>query len=412
MKSDPPKPDGEALGKDLTAQESIPEVGIERAVELMRSGRLFRYLETGGTADDVVMLEQDFATAMDRKYCVAMNSCGSTLFVALKCAGVIPGSRVLMNTFTLAPVPGAIDHAYGEPVLVDMTESYCIDLDDLVRKARSSESKLLLLSHMRGHIADMEQVASICGEFGLTLIEDCAHTMGASWADRPTGTFGAIGCFSAQSYKHLNSGEGGLLVTDDEDIAAKAILYSGSYMLYEQHLARPSREVFERWKGMVPNCSLRMSSLAAAVLRPQISLLADRVRRWNERYHWLENALRAVRAIQVPVREAKEQFVGSSLQFSIPSLQSAAIWTFLRRCQDRGVHLKWFGDPEPVGFTSVAHHWKYIRDAYETPNADRILKTTFDMRVPLSLDRKDCDLIVRIIRDALEHAIAAPATTD
>lgn len=410
MERDLRKPAGEALAKDLTAQESIPEAGIERAVELMRSGRLFRYPETGGTADDVAMLEQDFAKALGRKYCVAMNSCGSTLFVALKCAGVGPGSRVLMNSFTLAPVPGAIDNACGEPVLVDMTENYGIDLDDLARKARSSASKLLLLSHMRGHIADMEQVASLCGELGLTLIEDCAHTMGASWDGRPTGTFGAIGCFSTQSYKHLNSGEGGLLVTDDADIAAKAILYSGSYMLYEQHLARPPSEVFDRWKGMIPNCSLRMSSIAAAVLRPQIPLLAQRVRRWNERYSWLEGALRAIRDLQVPVRETREQFVGSSLQFSIPRLGSAAIRTFLKRCQDRGVHLKWFGNPEPVGFTSVARHWKYVRDDNQTPNADTILKTTFDMRVPLVLDRNDCDLIVRIVEEALEHALAAQTT--
>ncbi len=109
--------------------------------------------------------------------------------------------------------------------------------------------------------------------------------MGAGWAGKATGTWGRAGCFSLQSYKHANGGEGGLLVTDDEDVAAQAILFSGSYMLYRSHLARPADEVFERWKYVTPNFSLRMSNLAAAVARPQLgAMLKDRCGRWNERY--------------------------------------------------------------------------------------------------------------------------------
>ena len=81
---------------------------------------------------------------------------------------------------------------------------------------------MLLLSHMRGHVADMGRVVDLGARHGLALVEDCAHTMGAGWDGWPTGTFGAVGCFSLQSYKHANAGEGGLLVTDDDDIAARA----------------------------------------------------------------------------------------------------------------------------------------------------------------------------------------------
>ena len=75
----------------------------------------------------------------------------------------------------------------------------------------------------------------ICDDYGVRLIEDCAHSLGASWDTRQTGTFGEVACFSTQGYKHLNSGEGGFLVTDDDTVAARAILASGSYMLYGQH---------------------------------------------------------------------------------------------------------------------------------------------------------------------------------
>ena len=120
-----------------------------------------------------------------------------------------------------------------------------------------------------------------CGEL---VIEDCAHTMGASWSGRPTGTFGDVACFSTQTFKHINSGEGGLLVTDNEDFAARAMLRSGSYMLYSQHGARPGLEVFDRHRLTTPNCSMRMSNLVAAILRPQLPLIEERNNRWRAIY--------------------------------------------------------------------------------------------------------------------------------
>ncbi len=94
------------LTRDLTEPEPIPEAGIARAVELMRSGRLFRYGEMGADQLDVSLLEQEFAAFVGRKYCVAVNSGGGALFLALKVLGVAPGDPVLVNGFTLAPVPG------------------------------------------------------------------------------------------------------------------------------------------------------------------------------------------------------------------------------------------------------------------------------------------------------------------
>ena len=157
------------------------------------------------------------------------------------------------------------DSAGAEPVFVGITSSYHIDFEDLKRAAEASGSKWLLLSHMRGNICDMDQLMVLCDELGLTLIEDCAHTMGAHWDGKPSGTFGTAACFSTQSFKHANSGEGGLLITSDEDLAARAILLSGAYMLYEQHGARPDTAVLDRHRFDVPNFSMRMSGLAAAL---------------------------------------------------------------------------------------------------------------------------------------------------
>lgn len=393
------------LELDLTQQEPIPPTGVDAALALMASGKLHRYGEVGTKPSEVSSLEAEFAAEIGTRYCVALNSCGGAMFVALKASGVRSGDAVLSNCFTLAPVPGAIAHADARPVLVDVRDDYTIDVDDLDRKAAASGAKTLLLSHMRGHIGDMEVITEVCRRHGVQLIEDCAHTMGAAWNGRPTGTWGRAGCFSLQSYKHANAGEGGLLVTDDEDVAAQAILYSGSYMLYRSHLARPDDAVFERWKYVTPNFSLRMSNLAAAIARPQLgSVLKERCARWNERYRWLEEALQVTPHLWVPPRPPKEQFVASSFQFSLVDMSRDERRRFIEAAAARGLHIKWFGADEPVGFTSVWTHWRYFGKPQPIPNAEKVLAGLCDLRLPLMLTQDNCMAIAGVIRQGVAEA--------
>ncbi len=392
---------------DLTWQEAVPQAGVQAALALMDSGKMHRYGETGAKPGEAAALEAQFAAELGLPYCVAMNSCGSTMFAALRCSGVRPGDKVLSNCFTLAPVPGAIAHAGAVPVLVDVTEDLLIDLDDLRRKAVASGATTLLLSHMRGHICDMDAVTAICRELGIALIEDCAHTMGASWNGKATGTWGVAGCFSLQSYKHANSGEGGLLVTADADLAAQAVLLSGSYMLYASHLARPGPEVFERWKYHTPNFSLRMSNLPAALARAQLGeVLQERCQRWNQRYGWLAGALEGTRHLRLPQRPAKEQFVGSSIQFLLRDMTRTQMQSVIAACAEHGVHIKWFGADEPVGFTSVWTHWRYFGTSQDLPQAQSVLGALCDLRLPLSLTQADCLAIAHTIRAAVKSVLS------
>jgi dTDP-4-amino-4,6-dideoxygalactose transaminase len=397
--------DGLWFGKDLSTPEPIPEAAIEQAVALMRSGRLHRYGEQGSGYPEPSLLEQDYAAYVGSKYCIALSSCGAAMFIALKAVGVKPGDKVLTSTFTLAPVPGAIAHAAAEAILVDTSADYMTDLVDLERKAATSGAKVFLLSHMRGHIADLSAIRAICDKHGVTIIEDCAHTMGAKWDGQHTGTWGKVGCYSAQTYKHINSGEGGLLVTNDDDVAAQAILMSGCYMMYDQHLLKPGPEVFERWKYVTPNFSMRMSNLAASLLRPQIGQLADRGRRWNHIYAALERELVTSDFISVPIRDSREEFIASSIQFSL-HLKPLQIERFLKECALRGLYIKWFGTPKPIAFTSNYEHWHYLADKPDIPSSKAILDQLLDLRTPLSLTDEDCVLIGKIVSKAALLAAA------
>ena len=390
------------LDVDLSDPGALPDEAIEQAVALMKSGRLHRYGEYSETEPHAALFEKEFAEYVGSRYAIGVNSGGCALFLGLKIAGVEPGDTVLVNAFNLAPVPGAIKHAGGEALLVEIDDDHRINLDDLERKAQQSQARVLLLTHMRGHIADMGKIVKLCDQNGLTLIEDCAHTMGAKWNGRFTGRFGAVGCFSTQTFKHINSGEGGIIVTDDEDMAAKAILYSGSYMLYGQHQSTPSARVFDKWKKQIPNFSMRMSNLVACVLRPQLREMTARGVKWNQIYRWLEQGLNRIDGVEVPHREQHEAFVASSIQFHVNGLDKAQLQTLADRCTQRGVAIKWFGRAEPVGYTSQYHHWQYLQPQ-ALPDTSEILATTCDMRIPLSLNRTQCDTVARIIEQEISN---------
>ncbi len=147
--------------KEFTRQEPIPEAGIKRALELMKSGRLHRYNTAAGEISEVSLLEREYADYVGARYCLGVSSCGSSIYVALKSVGVVSGDKILYNAFTLAPVPGAIENAGAVPVFVEITKDYLTDLEDLEIKAIQSGAKYFLLSHMRGHIVDMDRVTKM-----------------------------------------------------------------------------------------------------------------------------------------------------------------------------------------------------------------------------------------------------------
>jgi len=393
----------ETFTGSFTQQEPLPQDAIDAALAVMQSGRLHRYNTEGDEIAETALLEEEFADFVGAKYCLAVASGGYALATSLRAVGVKPGEKVLTNAFTLAPVPGAIASVGAVPVFVGVTEDLVIDLDDL--SAKLDQAKVLMLSHMRGHICDMHKLLALCDAAGVTVIEDCAHTMGAHWDGVPSGRWGAVGCYSAQTYKHINAGEGGLLVTDNAEIAARAVMLSGSYMLFESHRAAPPPETFAQIKYETPNISGRMDNLRAAILRPQVRTLVEQCARWNARYAVVENGLRDVAGLTLITRPDKEQFVASSFQFLLLDWPAAAVTEVVARCKQRGVELKWFGAPEPLGFTSRYDSWRYAPTP-AMPKSDRVLAGIVDMRLPLTFSQEDCALIARIISQEVSAVFA------
>jgi dTDP-4-amino-4,6-dideoxygalactose transaminase len=388
------------FSKSFTQQLPIPDDAIEAAVAVMRSGRLHRYNTAADEPSETMELEREFAQWQGQPFCLAVASGGQAMQIALRASGVAAGDLVLTNGFTLAPVPGAITAVGGKAVLVEITADLVIDLEDLAAKAHASGARYLLLSHMRGHLCDMDRLMQRAADQNITIIEDCAHTMGAQWNGKLSGSFGLAGCFSTQTYKHMNSGEGGLLTSNDPAFMARATILSGSYMLYDRHGAGPSPAIYGDIRLDTPNCSARMDNLRAAVLRPQLRRIGQSIADWNARHDLIASILAGSNRVQLPTRPSAETYVGSSIQFCLPNISQADAQDFVARLAKVGVEVKWFGAPQPIGFTSAHHSWRYVA-AQDLPQTDRILAGLFDMRLPLTFDLEDCALLANHILDAV-----------
>merc|ERR1719263_133980 len=332
--------------KDFSRPMSIPEEGIAAAVEVMRGGRLFRYCATSAETSEVAQAEKEFAAMVNQKYALGVNSCSSAIMLALMAVGVDPGDQVITNGFTFTALPSTIMRLGAEPVLVEATKSWTMDLDDLEKKiAAFPDAKVLLLSHMRGKVCDMDRVVEICEKNGITLVEDCAHSCGVTWRGKQLGYHARVTAYSTQSDKVINSGEGGFITTDDDEIAAKIMYLSGCYeRRYGKHAVRPDDELCEAAMAEMPNLSTRMNEVTAAVMRPLIANLPERVGKYNARYDAVVDVLRtqADGLIVVPDQDERVGGVGDHLNFYLSGVTDEENALFRQTCVSMGVPVSWF----------------------------------------------------------------------
>src|SRR6266550_538565 len=241
------------------------EVGQEELEALSRvieSKNLFRYYGVGEGPDEVLAFEREFATHMGSKHALCLNAGSSALICALIGAGVGEGDEVIVPAYTWNATPNAVLASRALPVLAEVDESLTLDPVDVERKI-TPRTKAILPVHMRGAPADMEALTAIASEHGLVLIEDVCQAAGASYRGQRLGTFGDAGAFSLQFNKIITTGEGGVLITDRDDLYDLAI---------DVHdCAGPVR----RGEGLprFPGWNFRASELTGAVARVQLRRL-------------------------------------------------------------------------------------------------------------------------------------------
>ncbi|MBD3765512.1 MAG: aminotransferase class I/II-fold pyridoxal phosphate-dependent enzyme [Rhodobacterales bacterium] len=390
-------PDGRIAPPDVQQAEPIPDAARDEIDRLLTSGDLFRY--TAPQDAPVCRLESEFAALMGVRYALAVSSCSAALFLSLRALDLPPGARVLVPAFTFAAVPSAIVHAGCVPVLVEVGDDLRIDLDDFAAKLPGASAAMI--SHMRGHTSDMDAICAMCDTAGVPVVEDAAHSLGTRWHGRKIGTIGRIGCFSFQSYKLVNAGEGGMLITDDPELAARAVIMSGAYEHnWKKHPGLQNSYML--WQNRLPLYNMRMQNLSAAVIRPQLPLVEDRVARGRANHDRVAARLDASPWLAVPPALPGEDRAPDSIQFRLAGdWTDAQVRDFAAAAAARGAPVQIFGlSPDNA---RAFWNWQFLGDLPDLPKTRAMLMRTADVRLPARLSDEECDLIA----DALAGAAAA-----
>jgi perosamine synthetase len=193
----------------------MTEAEEKAVIEVLRS----RWIGLGPKTKE---LEDKFAEYTESKYCVTLNSCTAALDMALRLCNVRQHDKVLVPTMTFVSTAHAVCYNDAMPIFVDCDETLQMDIIDLERKI-DKFVKAIIVVHYGGRInSHIKQIAEICKEKGIYLIEDCAHAAGSWLNDKHAGTFGDIGCFSFHAVKNLAMGDGGAIITANEEMATRA----------------------------------------------------------------------------------------------------------------------------------------------------------------------------------------------
>ncbi len=384
--------------------EAIPDSAREEIDRLLTSGDLFRYTAAEGAP--VSLLEAEFAGWIGSRYALAVSSCSAALFLSLRALDLAPGARVLIPAFTFAAVPSAVVHANCVPVLCEVGSNFRIDMADFEAKL-DQHIAAVMISHMRGHTSDMDAIMALCDARGIPVIEDAAHSLGTLWNGRKIGTIGRIGCFSFQSYKLVNAGEGGMFVTDDPELAARAVIMSGAYEHnWKKHPGLQNS--FHLWQNKLPLYNMRMQNLSAAVIRPQIPEIDGRVDRGLANHDHVAARLDASPWFEVPPPMPQERRAPDSLQFNLVGFtQDSEARAFQDAAKARGISVQIFGLSEDNA--RAYWNWQFLGELPDLPQTRAMLMRACDLRLPTRLNRAELDYIADALLAAVEQVKGAVA---
>lgn len=269
----------------------------EAAVRVIESGVLSRFLGAwhadfyGGP--EVQAFEAEWAALSGVKHAVSVNSCTSGLYAAVGAAGVGPGDEVIVSPYTMAASATAALIFNGIPVFADIDpQTYCLSAETI--KARiTPRTKAIIVVHIFGQPADMDPIMDLAREYGLVVIEDCAQAPSARYKGRAVGSLGHMGVFSLNYHKHIHTGEGGVVTTNDDRYAERV------------QLIRNHAEAVVEKKGVTDLVNMigfnfRLGEIEAAIGREQLKKCAGLIESRKRNVAYLESKLQGLPGLSMP----------------------------------------------------------------------------------------------------------------
>ena len=361
---------------------AIPYVNLVNQWQLEKNDLLpiiEEVLEKGHyvNSPNISQFEEGISELCNVKYVVALNSGTDALMFALYCIGVRPGDEVITVPNSFIATAAVIVRLGAKPIFVDVSEDQNIN-SDLIKKVITEKTKAILPVHLTGRIANMNKIMKLGKRYKIPVIEDAAQAIGSMYNDKPSGSFGKVGCFSTHPLKNLNScGDGGFLTTNDKNI------YEQAEILRSHGLV--SRDVSAEF-GFVS----RMDSIQAAILNYRLMKLDDVISKRRENAKYYLNSLND-KDIKLPI-EKKHEF-NTYHTFVIQVDQRDDLKTYLK---DNNI-MTAIHYPIPIHLQPAASKLDYKKGDF--PMAERQSDQILSLPVNQYLTRTDLKTIVKIIND-------------
>jgi dTDP-4-amino-4,6-dideoxygalactose transaminase len=369
----------------------IRDEEISEVVATLRSGWI-------GTGPRVGRFEEAFRRYIGARHAVAVNSCTAGLHLSLIALGIRPGDEVITTPMTFASTANVIHHVGARPVFVDCRrDTLCID-PDAVEAAVTERTRAVIPVHFAGRPCDMERIMAIARRHGLRVIEDAAHAIETVAQGRKVGCIGDATCFSFYVTKNVITGEGGMVTTEDEEVA-NWIKVAGLHGLSKDAWKRYSDEGYRHYEVVYPGFKYNMMDLQAALGLHQLARVEANHRRREALWRRYCEAF-----ADLPV----------DLPAPVPEGDRHAyhLFTLLLRIEE----LRWSRDQvmealhrEGIG-TGVhyvaLHLHPYYRETYgyrrgQFPNAEWISERTLSIPLSPKLTDRDAEDVVRAVRKVL-----------
>ena len=360
-----------------------------------------------------LMLEETAKEAIGRDFALAINSGTGGLCAAMLAMGVGPGDEVIVPAFLWVATVGAVVHCNAIPVFCEVDESFNMDPVDLAKKI-TPRTKLITVIHMAGAAADMDSIMALANERGVDVMEDCAQCNGGSYKGKRLGSFGRVAMFSFQLNKNATSGEGGLLVTDDEE------LYWRMNAAHDLGIA---------WRGAAPEgqtdrclwgTGRRMSELCAAVANVQLGKVLEITAHMRSSNHRIMMGLQDIPGVEFRKLHDPAGDTGPFLILilenadkalaAVASLTEAGLGS-LWRTADYGMHC-YYNIPQLVGkvpLSPAGNPWSLPQNADSVydyhkgacPQSDALFDRSIVINIPSRMTTEQEDMYIEHIKEAV-----------
>jgi perosamine synthetase len=360
-----------------------PIIGEEEQAEVMKvltSGILTSASAEGG--EYVRRFQNSVESFLNAKYAVAVNSGTSALYASLLALGVKAGDEVLVPSFTFLATANTVLLAGAKPVFVDIeTTHYTIDPTDFEKKI-TPRSRVVIPVHLYGHPAQMDQITEIAEKNSLSIIEDAAQSLGASYRGNATGTIGNIGCFSLYASKIITSGEGGFLTTNDDALAERLKMVRNHGMIHG-------------YDSAVLGANFRLPEMEAAIAYVQMSKLQSFLEARRQNAITLTGLLEELKQVIVPSEGGECEANWSLYTAALPANRNQ-VKIYLA---SHGIGAAVYYDP-PVHRTPLYSGSEMGQVAL--PRTDWASQHVLSLPIHPQVSQADLRLIASTMRDALE----------